>query len=1324
MRKYARKFLAFFVSFVMAVVMVPMNGFNSYAADTTVTVITYQKVTSTNNWDSDGEYVIYSNGYALVNDNGSISAQQVTLTGENPTVPDAAIWKIFKSGSNYNISNKLDNNKYLNISEDKLSLGSIQGLNIKKDGANKISYGENYLRFENNYWTATSSKKSKVEIYKKVTETKTIKDLTPDEKLYNDDTTTGAEKPDYPNQGSVRINKQATSADFNGTGVAEVELGVTGVPMKKGADIVLVFDVSSSMNADGSTDKGKSVRTDAINAANQFVDKVLGDNADKTKSNNRLALVTFAGWRSNYNSNNYTEGYGNEIKYPLKNANSKDDIKKTITNLKTNNGTDYDYAFKAANEILKEADPNREKYIVFMTDGGPTHYNGSEKKSSAYNNGAAIPLNKAESIKDTYGDKVKIYSIGFGFGINNDNIGNNITSSEGKAILQGISSGEGYFVEAQESTDLENAFDKIATSIKKAGEDAVVTDIIGDSFQLQMTKKLPNSKPDLSYDPTIKVTLHDVYTKADVGNKDSDGNTITSEYIGKRKGSSEIIEIVSFSPDGKEAYSDKIGNGTNILQDGVINAKTFTYTVNTKTFEWHLGTITDNGTTEDITEKEITLNYFVYLKGSMEGTCSDGLYSTNESAKLNYTNYLGHSTEQVFDKPNMPWGAAVVNYEFYLVNEDGDPVNTKGEVIPFEKRVKISATKSQKFNWNSGTEVTAETELKAQDLVPKGYTLHIKDAVYKVSAVSSGNGSYEILGTVDSGDKQSTVLYSHNDQFSNSSVAFGVINELTLIPDTVVLDYGKPIDIDVMENDNVLDAELYAIAANDTNLNGTKLGSGNTPEPISEFIQSGDLTLNNGKAKIENGKVVYTPTKYMDSIDKFLYCSKETTDNTTQEVQTEQGTTTESKTEYAYRYQTVSVIPATTVYYEDNFGNKGDKDTTTGIYYSGTWSEEGTSSSSKQDSYVEGKGVYGSDSHYDSDATFSGGSSHVVIGTANADTTASFKFKGTGFDLISRTDTNSTRIAIKVTDKDGKVVKTKAVDNLYQSGALYQIPVYELHNLPYGEYTVTIIVGSSKEGATFYLDAIRIYDPLGESSTDNTDFEEGKTQYDIDKESNASITELRDLLISAESFKANQEGTAVNGAVFIDNNDNVTDIATYKNQGPNNEVYLAKGQSIAFNLNTTGEPESIQIGAKAPNGNAKFKFGSNTNIEKEIPLNTATDMNYEVKNTVQFINNSDGSKQGIVVITNTGDNIVSLTNIKITYKDSAKTTSFNIDNNTVEQSLKVAKLRMTQPEDNSSEDTSTDDNQNDDNQSSSDNTESNILNNIANSIRNWLSKWF
>ncbi len=73
----------------------------------------------------------------------------------------------------------------------------------------------------------------------------------PDEILYPDDVTSGDEKPQYPDQGAVKVNKTATSDDFNGTGVAKVELGTTGVPMKKGVDVVIVFDVSTSMEDSG-----------------------------------------------------------------------------------------------------------------------------------------------------------------------------------------------------------------------------------------------------------------------------------------------------------------------------------------------------------------------------------------------------------------------------------------------------------------------------------------------------------------------------------------------------------------------------------------------------------------------------------------------------------------------------------------------------------------------------------------------------------------------------------------------------------------------------------------------------------------------------------------------------------------------------------------------------------------------------------------------------------------------------------------------------------------------------------------------------------------
>ena len=1287
MRKYTRKLLAFFVSFVMAVVMVPMNGFNSYAADTTVSVTTYQKVTSTNNWESDKEYVIYSNGYALVNKNGSISAQQVTLTGENPTVPDSAIWKISKSGDYYNISN---NNQYLNIN-DKLSLGDSQNLKIRSSADRIYNSDKTYLKF-NDSWTVSSSKSS-VEIYKKVTETKTIKDLTPDEKLYNDDAAVGKE---YPDPGFVKIKKQATSTNFNGTGVAEVELSATGVPMRKGSDIVLILDVSSSMK-DGFTPG--TPMYDTKKAAEDFVNKVLGDNADGTKSNNRLALVTFAGRAPGSNTYTGEEGYGNEILNTFKNANSKGEIIKKIKGIQHQQGTDYDYAFKAAGQLLEKADSNRDKYVVFMTDGEPYNYNGIQNFNSIpFINGVPQEHKLSSDIKTKYGDKLKLYSIGF-----------DMQLDKAKAILQNISSGDGYYIDATNTTELNDAFSKIATSIKKAGTDAVVTDVIGDAFTLQTTKTLPNSKPNLTFNPTIKVTSYDTYTHADY-------NAGNCEYndIGKRKDNKEVLETVRFSADGKAAYSDQIGNGnTNILEDGVITAKTFKYTVATKTFEWTIG---------DITEQDIALSYYVYLKGSMEGERGDGLYDTNENATINYKNYLGQDTTREFEKPKMPWGAAVVNYEFYLVNEKGQPVNSKGDIIPFENRVKISDVKSVKFNWNNSTKVEAKVE--ASKLVPKGYSLHIENATYIANAVSSGKGSYKIGGTIPtepSDAQQSTIMYQADEQYANSYVAFGVLNKTTLIPDTVVLDYGKSIDIDVMANDRVQDAVLDSVASNDTKVD-VKLGDGSTDTLVNDFDKQVKLT--NGKATVEDGKVVYTPTKYMDSIDKFLYSAKVTTSSTVEG----------GKDINYYRYQQVTVIPATTVYYEDNFGSEKKVDEngiiySGGISYSGNWGTEGSSSNSKQDSYVEGKDLYGKDSSYERDNQLSAGSAHVVTGKSDKSVKAEFKFKGTGFDIISRTNSTSTKIVIQVKDSSGNIVKSKVLDNLYQSGDLYQIPVYKVHDLTYGEYTVVITVGASSkvgENANFYLDAIRIYDPLGKDNNNNKDFDEANIQYKADKEAYASITELRKILIKADSFTAGQPvSQTLKGAVFVDKTEDEYSITNYENNGPNNEVYLKKGQSIAFKLTTTGDPTSIKIGAKAPNGEAKFEFGSSANINDPISLNTATDMYYDVTNNIKFTTNDDGSKEGIVVITNKSeeDNIVSLTDLKITYNEPQVKTSYSVDNNTVEQALKVAKLRTEKTEDTSNNNISSND-ENDDNQPSSDNTNPSPSHNIFQTIKNWFSKWF
>ncbi len=366
---------------------------------------------------------------------------------------------------------------------------------------------------------------------------------------------------------------------------------------------------------------------------------------------------------------------------------------------------------------------------------------------------------------------------------------------------------------------------------------------------------------------------------------------------------------------------------------------------------------------------------------------------------------------------------------------------------------------------------------------------------------------------------------------------------------------------------------------------------------------------------------------------------------------------------------TIRIIPATSVYYEDSFAKFTDG---SGAAEGATWAPVyDTNITAENNPYantaqaLEALGnktyVYGYDPKYDNCTMFSLGSARKVTVTYDMATTgvvwptAQFTFKGTGFDIISLTDNTSGAIFVDVVNKEtGKKEKSVFVDNYYgytydatngwqpststEPNALYQIPVIAVRGLGYAEYNVVIKVAYSeffdhttpKGSYSFWLDAVRVYDPMGESV--NT----GET-YKPDGEAYPQYIKLR-----SELKKLNSGETASSGALFIDGKENAN-ISEYANYGPNNEVYLAMGQAITFKLNVgNAQIETVQIGAKAPNGTAKLVVN---NGEAKV-LGTATEMYYDI--TTAAVNNGTAK---LVTITNTGEAILSLTNLKITYKD-------------------------------------------------------------------------
>lgn len=160
-------------------------------------------------------------------------------------------------------------------------------------------------------------------------------------------------------------------------------------------------------------------------------------------------------------------------------------------------------------------------------------------------------------------------------------------------------------------------------------------------------------------------------------------------------------------------------------------------------------------------------------------------------------------------------------------------------------------------------------------------------------------------------------------------------------------------------------------------------------------------------------------------------------------------------------YESLTTIPASVVYYEDNFG---------GIDYSketeSTVENIGGGDGDYQD--ADQTGQYGHDSSYEGEGTETSGGSVTKITVLNDEQVASFKFRGTGFEIISRCSAQrSATIIARVYDASGNQIRNIPVITEYDnngddqgSETIYQAPVISVNDLPAGDYTVRIFVNA------------------------------------------------------------------------------------------------------------------------------------------------------------------------------------------------------------------------------------------------------------------------
>ena len=427
---------------------------------------------------------------------------------------------------------------------------------------------------------------------------------------------------------------------------------------------------------------------------------------------------------------------------------------------------------------------------------------------------------------------------------------------------------------------------------------------------------------------------------------------------------------------------------------------------------------------------------------------------------------------------------------------------------------------------------------------------------------------------------------------------------------TYVLDYGKSVDL----------ASTDWGMGQITTLDGSGMHRFNTQSPITA------LSLTYGSVLKGNGvnALTYTPmTMNWKGYDKLYVFGKQ--------IQEAEGG-------LINQWSRVTVMPANSVYYEDTFVTDNETGNV-GIEYTGNWEKvvEGTSDGNTQ--AVDDEHPYGWEESYD-DVTFSDGCAHCVTASDNEVAQASFTFTGTGVDVYSRTNmTTGTVYAVLEPQFESENAKVQRliVDHLAVSGDYYQIPTVSFQNLEYGEYKVTIMVTTAAEGrSTYYLDGVRVYNPIQGLEEDQL----VQDAYGADHELNAVFQEVRDILVDRTNLPEGDE-LPNNSVVFIDQVDGQTgvttsEVGTYVEYGPKNEVYLEPGQSIAFQV-ATGSNSHYYLGLKGPAGATQAEATNETG-KMEIEICGSCDMYYEVT----------PSADGIVMVKNTGKNLLSITKLRTT----------------------------------------------------------------------------
>ena len=277
--------------------------------------------------------------------------------------------------------------------------------------------------------------------------------------------------------------KKTVTADKTVEGKYRVDFEIIGKESETETPVyvVLVFDTSGSMcDINWSSCANMKKWNNAVKAAQDFA-KTIIDSLPKSK----IALVTF--------DTSATKSRGFEHSYLGTETN------KSIFG-SAGGGTNLHDGLVKAQEYLStgisaEDKEIAKKYVVVMSDGEPTYYNGGGNGQSTSSNILNATLNQAQTIKN---NGTEIYSIGYalprGDVYDNNYTWNGVTYNglTAKEILQLVASPDTeddiknetqHYQDASSEDTIVEVFKKIAKNITLPGKGATLTDNIGSNFK-------------------------------------------------------------------------------------------------------------------------------------------------------------------------------------------------------------------------------------------------------------------------------------------------------------------------------------------------------------------------------------------------------------------------------------------------------------------------------------------------------------------------------------------------------------------------------------------------------------------------------------------------------------------------------------------------------------------------------------------------------------------------------------------------------------------------------------------------------------------------